>query len=595
MSTSRGPLPVALVLVALLAAGAAVFLARGGRDGGVPAPEPAIAPATPPAVPPPAPAPAPARDPLEEKIGALRALLGREPVDFGAARALGEEIRKAGGGTQVLGELQAQWRAAAAEIAARKEKEARAAFDAGGPEAWRRVLLDWPAGFADAPEAVAMARKVEEVEGHERKVGEMVDRHLGNMEKELASLDPSAATAAADLARIDHDLKMFQDDPLVPEARRRRAGELRAKAAGLAAAAAKAGREAAAARAWGDLLGACNAWGSFDFFHEGCDEVLRESRGTRVGDLLTDLLAGSGRVEDAANAALSGTVGHVWAYEVDGYIVGRGNKDSVIPARWILGPVQVTTPSGPRSEVADLLRIAKDPADAACWLLAEGWPLTARSVAGGRGPVAELLSLPGSDPLLDVSPAISETTDWPGIVGLSPSPPGPVPAAARRKKNPSKDAAIAGFLGDDLAGAMASVTDAIDADRGDAEVWILHARVLDAFARPFPTMGISISALSSARHAWDLEPALAGSPALFAELALAFRLRYPGPMADELTPAAIRACEASMNQGRETSRMLLFLAERRKEAGDLAGAKSFALRAKRLGAALPRWAEDLLE
>lgn len=608
---------------------AAVLVGRYGRD----------------EAPPPAPAPAPAAaasspDPLDGRVEALRVLLGREPVDYGAARALAAEI-EAAGLTEPLrssfgalrADLDRRWRAAAAALAARKGEEARAALAAGDRAAWREILTAWPAGFEGAPEAVAARKEAERAEAAAKRGAEGAERVLGESEGSLATLDPSAPGVPVAVERMDADLRAIEEDPAAAPEQRRRAGELRAKAGTFAAAAGEARLEGAAKEAWRALASGLARGGDGAAFRAGLSDLVTGFRGKPPGGTgasLADLDLRIRRADAAVAHALLPTAGRAWARARGDRIVVETRAevqpmdDSLVPWEQNFPPLPSTPPEDALVTLFladDVVRTAGDREDGFAWSLARGsfhpdplagagkgtvngllellYPPASRGFPGPRPgrwfTMAIFLGLRPTDAAVPVNPGDSVSDAWEAFLAKREGRPH-ADLPARPAANPARQAALDALLADDLPGAWTRSGEAVEKDPLDPEVAVLRARILLLGARPLPTTAVLLLALCEARRGWDLDPALAAGPGLAAEAAFGLLDRPPGDehMAALLARTAEMACEASLRLGRETPRMLVFLGERRRASGDLEGARKLLRRARDAGAALPPWAEELL-
>ena len=533
--------------------------------------------APPPPAPPPSPAPIAAPDPLAGKVEALRVLLGRDPVDFGAARALAAEIAKAGRSDPVLDDLDARWRAAAKALAAAKEADAKAAFASGDRAAWRKTLLEWPAEFADAPEAAAARAEVERLDEAARKVAAMVDRHLGDIEKGLAALVPSSPTAAADLARMDTDLAMFQEDPVIPPEQRRRAGELRAKAGVASAAREKAAREVALKAAIEAFLHAAAKPEPMPQVRARLLDAIAAAEGSSLKAELDGIRSRAEEAQVELERALQGVVGKTW-------FVYQGEQSGAQVVTHAPSPDSAFLPG---LVLYDVLVLVRDRERVASWLLTRGWATEALRVAPEAGPVQRVLATRGADALpcrdaaMDLFNALNHR-----LIGWE------TPVSAERDKAaPSLAAAVEAYVRDDLPTAWRELTKARELDGRNPEAFVLQARVLQGLAKPLPTAMIRCLALSSAHRAWELDPKMAAAPALVAEIALGLHedLR---PVERGYLSTVIRATKASIALGRASPKDLTALAERLHRDRDDDGARRVLLAAKDLGAPIPAWAAD---
>jgi hypothetical protein len=548
-------------------AGAALAVAAGllllGDRAPAPAPEP-----------PPVPAAPPPPDPLAGRIEALRVLLGREPVDFGAARALGAEIRAGGRPDPLLAELDARWREAAAALAERKAAEAREALAAGDLAAWRRALREWPAAFADAPEAAAMAAEAERSDAAARTAAARAEAVLAGAEAALAAGLP------ADPAALDADLARLQEDPATPPELRRRAGVLRAKAGALAAEAARAAREEAIRRAVWIFLEAAAAPAPAGRVQERLREAIAVARGTDTGTALEELRDGAARAEEALARALGRLRGRPWAAVIDGSLF-VGIVEEIPLTEAVFLPVH---PS------ALLLEIVPDRSDLASWLAVKG--LTGRAL---------WLAPPGS-PLSRALPHRDALTPYPERempAGPVPVPRElPAPSTGRPAVNEAKKRAVDAYLADDLPGAWRAIEESLRMDDRDAEVHVLAARVLRALASPLPTWRVTDLALREALKAGELDPSLHSARKAVIEIALEreeadFRAigENTGNWALVL---ALEAMKDSLPSGHATPREFVELADRLLRSGQKSGAKRALAYARDAKAVLPAWAEEIL-
>lgn len=546
------------------------------------------------------------------KIETLRVLLEAEAPDFRSAKSLEAEIAGMSPAQgwkarfEVLREDLGKRLAAAADAMLREK--VRAAEEAWGREgAWPRwvgILSEWPPPFDATPQAAeARARVLERSQDLAARYGWTED---GWKEPPVPPTDPAVAPLAECsrlaswlAAEIERRERMAADTGVPPETRGLAAGS-RERLVELRRTVEARIREDSARKRWKALFDSAIESPSDEGFEERCAAVSADAQGTEVGRLLEDLCASAARADAALGRALNAIVGKPWAAVVGGSLRVEVLRKTVVPSH-VFAPAVVREGADVHTVTADLLGIVRARPDAVCWLFVNGWPGTAKRLAGDQGPVPALLAAAGAGEAGDPAARAASgdgplSSAWSRVIaGAAPGGRRPPAGRARSAVGAARRAAADRYLDDDLLGAWEMLAEARSADPLDAEVLVLRARVLDTLSRPLPTAGVAILALAEAREAWDLDPTLLAGPSLFADLALDFRARYPGRLADDLVPATQAACEEVAKSGRESARVVLFLAERRLAAGDRDGAKALVRKVKsQQGDSLPSWAEDLL-
>jgi hypothetical protein len=456
--------------------------------------------------------------------------------------------------------------AADAEAATRRQGAAQLDREGDVPGA-QRVLLEWPAHLAGAPQHDALVRgagtalKLAQVSA--RFLAERVEADLRGEVREASTVLSLRAELADVLARPPFE------------------GDQRAR---LLAAQAQLDEIARAKEAeWATTEAAMHA--ELDW-SETVREAARTATRETTAELLRRAAAGAAperlreparRVADAAAAAdaalasaFAGLRGRTWAGPRGGTLfVGRVDEPPA-PEEVLLSPLWRSA----GGDEAAIARLAGGADRVGPWLLVAGeWGRAMFASEDVRRVVEFAQTLPSRPvpravddenarrvglTLRPVGARGAGTALRDPVLGAweeaasSPKRPPPAKAAA-----PAKAAGRDAFLADDLGTAWTALSEAAQLDPWDAETAALRARVLLAAARPLPTAPVLLLAFSEGRRAADLDPKLPAGHAVAAEAGLDLCLLVPEEFARRVRPLAAAACEEATLLGREDARFLL--------------------------------------
>lgn len=554
------------------------------------------APAVPDIPPSPPSSPGEAPEPDDPRVEAALLYVEAHPDDFARGRALvGEALAAATSGSQrtrtrkAAAALEARFSAAAAARLARQRESALALAEAGDLDGVDRILTDWPPPFEAAPERARASALASSLRNDALAPGAAL---LAEGRASLPAWEAGAVEAFEEAGRFLERLDRFRGESRRPREQRAEVDALRERVVSAVGRLAGVRAERAAERtlvtyfersAAGDPAGARAA----------LESLGAQSSGGHASARRAAAVVAHGRdVENALARRLARLVGAEWAGVVESRLFVGTVRAAPSPRGVFLPSPSLLAGTDLARDAGDLLDAEPDREGVACWLLLEGEPEMAATLASADGPAAWLSRQRTGGAR---SATVSVGGVWeelPSRVALTLRDPGALPAAVPegldgvfgawveairapgrapvpRASAPASGeaaAARAAFFREEWVAAWTALDRAVHVAPRDPELAVLRCRVLDLLAAPLRTRAASMLALSEARRARDLDPSLPAACRLFAEQAVLFRERHPGALADALLPAARAAAEEAVRIDQADAHTLAFLGELRLDA-----------------------------